>query len=195
MFLLKEAYDSSSRKDEGLYAWDEAEWVKSHKEGSNIKDITYRRIYQWVNALLYPDRHFNSCGKAKWGDTFDKIAIVNVKKTNGVYPSDDKDLKNNIDRNGDKLLKQIKMINPDVIVCGYTCWLLDKALNKAGKKTVRAKKNSLRFYRTADLCDKEIIVIDFWHPAYRKKDEWLYQSLQESYNLRKSVEIISELNG
>lgn len=77
------------------------------------------------------------------------------------------------------------MINPDVIVCGNTCWLLDSALETAGEEPVRKTKNDWWKYTTKSLSEnneKEVTVIDFWHPACMREDKEIYEKLIESYN-------------
>lgn len=190
LFVLKEAYDKTDKKESGLYAWDETEWIKEQIRSKSIKiGKTWQRVYQWTHAILNDDEKMPTPG---WDeDTFGKIAVINVKKTNGEPSSVDGELLAHAKRHSEHLIRQIRLINPDVIVCGYTCWLLDAVLSSSGNKTIKNRKNDLLWYKTKSLTDKEITVIDFWHPACRKKGEKLYGELLKSYRASVNGEIRS----
>ena len=186
LFILKEAYDKTEKNKDGLYAWDEPDWLMRRLNDSEKNlGVTWRRIYQWTKAISdaydKKDASFEAVeriGNAK--DIFKRIAVINVKKMNGESSSAAGDLRKHAIRHSKELLKQIKMINPTVIVCGYTCWLLDVALNEQGKRIVRQKKNDNLWYKTKELTGKEVAVIDFWHPACRGEDKTLYEELKKS---------------
>lgn len=184
LFILKEAYDKTEKNKDGLYAWDEPDWLMRRlNDGEKNLGVTWRRIYQWTKAIsdMYDkkDASFEAVeriGNAK--DIFKRIAVINVKKTNGESMSNNRVLKKHAKRHSEELLKQIKMINPTIIVCGYTCWLLDIALGKQGKRIVRKKRNCELWYKTKELTGREVTVIDFWHPACRMEDKTLYEEMK-----------------
>lgn len=184
LFVLKEAYDKSAHNDAGLYAWDESEWVLK-QNGRIGKSKTWRRVYQWTKAIL-EQKSYSEIDDPRWDDgTLDKIAAINIKKTNGKLRSVGEELREHAKRHSKELLAQIKMINPDVIVCGYTCWLLDSALETVSEEPVRTIKNDRWKYKTKSLSknnEKEVTVIDFWHPACMGEDKEIYEKLIESYN-------------
>lgn len=188
LFVLKEAYDKTDKKEGGLYVWDEPEWIKEQIKTQNSRmGKTWQRIYQWTHAILNGDEETPT---PVWDeDTFGKIAVIDVKKTNGESKSVYGELLAHAKRHSEHLIRQIRLINPDVIVCGYTCWLLDVALSLSGNEPIKNRKNDLLWYKTKFFTDKEITVIDFWHPACRKKDETLYGELLKSYRASVNDEI------
>ena len=74
-------------------------------------------------------------------------------------------------RHAEQLIEQIEIINPDVIICGGTCWLLDIALQECNKPIVRAEKNESLNYTTNAFNNRTITVVDFWHPAWWKRTD------------------------
>lgn len=199
LFILKEAYDSSEKQKEGLNVWDEIEWISRQTGKINSKNKTFRRIYQWVKAIL-EQKIYSEVSEPNWNDgTLDKIAVINIKKTNGKSRSDFNDLREHAERHGKELLIQIELINPDVIVCGNTCWLLDIVLENVSGEMIRKTKNDLWKYKTKSLFKnnkKEVTVIDFWHPSCIKNEECLYKKLVKSYNasISDEPEYIDEKN-
>ena len=57
-----------------------------------------------------------------------QIAVVNVKKSNRLKESDDEDLKTYVKRDRKLLKKELEIINPDIIVYGYTFGMLKTVL-------------------------------------------------------------------
>ena len=190
LFVLKEAYDKTDKKENGLYVWDEPEWLAEQIRTKSVRmGKTWRRVYQWTHAILKWNAEMST---PRWDeDTFGKIAVINVKKTNGESSSVDGELLTHAKRHSDRLIRQIRLINPDVIVYGYTCWLVDAALSMSKNETIRGRKNDLLWYKTESFTDKEITVIDFWHPACREKDEKLYGDLLKSYRASVNGEVES----
>ncbi|MDD7456880.1 MAG: hypothetical protein PUK83_00380 [Clostridia bacterium] len=199
LFVLKEAYDSSEKQKVGLNAWDEMEWISKKTGIINGKNTTWRRIYQWTKAIL-EGKNYSELPKPNWDDgTLDKIAVINIKKFNGESRSENQNLIDHAERHSKELLRQIELINPDVIVCGYTCWLLDIVLGKENREIIRKTKSDLLKYKTRSLFKdnkKEVIVIDFWHPACIKEENSLYENLVESYksSIREEDECSEEEN-
>lgn len=83
-------------------------------------------------------------------------AIVNIKKSSGKSSSEYDDIITYAKEDSSLLEKQVLLINPDIILCGYTFepfktfW--KKPLNKVGNTGFIFKSEGLT-------------VIDFWHPS------------------------------
>lgn len=67
------------------------------------------------------DRYkIRSYKKEELTDTFKKIACINVKKTKGDTSSDMKEIKKYAIKYKDLLKKEIKALDPDILILGYT---------------------------------------------------------------------------
>ena len=135
LFILKEAYDSTPRNNNGVYVWDELKWAQFNIE--KISNPTWRRIFQWSNLIL------NKCGQEQLCDQIkkeliQKIAVINIKKVNGEKNSKDNELKNIVTKKPENIISQIEYFKPTIIICGHTGWLLDIALNSELRKVKNA---------------------------------------------------------
>ena len=91
-------------------------------------------------------------------------AIVNIKKSAGVSTSDKKDLIAWAEKDRDFLNKQIELINPEIILCGYTCDILFKNIfQERNYKNLYVSHYCLKY--------RGMTIIDFWHPARKKGRE------------------------
>lgn len=132
LFLLKEAYNR-----DGDYSWDEAAWVAGERciENSNEcpfckgeetstvdgrkiclcnhrpKGNTFNPLREWAQLI---------CGDSIDGDVLLQTALLNVKKSGGQSSSSSSELIYNAWNRGALLLEQIKLLEPDYIVCGGT---------------------------------------------------------------------------
>ena len=70
------------------------------------------------------------------------------------------------------------MINPTVIVCGYTMDLLEKIL---GVKIKKQRNRNLYYY--TEINGKRIIILDYYHPASQYPDIMNYYALVNIYHL------------
>jgi hypothetical protein len=174
LFILKEAYDSTPRKNNGLYVWDELKWAQSNIKKMN--NPTWRRIFLWSNLILNKCRKEKLCDKTK-EEIIQKIAVINIKKVNGEKNSKDKALKGIVLKTADNILKQIKYFKPTIIICGHTGWLLDIALNNELRKV----KNTEWIYQW-NFNGQQARIVDFWHPSCIKSDKELLSKLDASLN-------------
>jgi len=105
-------------------------------------------------------------------DILQNIALINIRKLPGEARSKDKEIENAYIAHKLLLLKQIEIINPDVIIGGGTIKHLytDLQLSKANKKTMTKFeniKNHPKAYFTAD----NKIIIETCHPAAKINQE------------------------
>jgi len=151
LFLLKEAYD-----DKGIDRdWDLPELVREY--GTQLPR-TWPKVAQWAEVLhKYKDgesipfeRERDS--KAALG----RIAVVNVKKSDGSKTSSDQDLAAHIARDSDLLFQQVAILAPDCVVCGSTWHLLSAVAPWSSYEPVFDRT----VWRVGD-----IHYFDMWHPA------------------------------
>jgi hypothetical protein len=171
LFILKEAHslpDGSSI----------SELIKT-KEPSRI----WKRVIEWtygitntskVEIAKYSSDKLDYNANNKW---LNKIAILNIKKSNGKTRSSNDELEEYARYDKNEIKKQIEIINPDIIVCGYTGEYLKLICD--GK--VMEVQNKDNWYYFADLCGKTIIILDYYHPASQVKIQLNYYTITNIY--------------
>ena len=174
LFLLKEAYH-------GTGDWD---LIKEHlltKENIG-KHITWKRISQWTRGLLHTSSTYlcpfaDEAAMHRFGnEQLRQIAVVNVKKSNGVNGSEQDMLLQYAAYDRVELRREIELIDPTVIVCGYTMSSLDLIMGYNIKK----QKNQ-NFYYFIRLNNHDVIVLDYYHPSNHYPDILNYYGLMGIY--------------
>lgn len=179
LFLLKEAYDK-----EGNGGWDlAAEHNRNTGDPEALqKHTTWPNISRWAYGIfstspdtlaLYREDPVFSKKKNRY---LQKIAVINVKKSGGKTVSQSRNLKEYASADREELLKQIEMIDPTVIICGYTFSLLKIITESRGEM----EECGTWLYKLK-LQGKEIFVIDYYHPACRRSKKKLFAKLVEVY--------------
>ena len=154
VFLLKETY----------YDFYKIRGTTHYGQGNG--STFWRRMRMWTYII---DEHLKG-NKPNFKDTYnikeeinDSIGYVNLKKfaerdpSTNEWASDDKDLLERVINDKDYLLKQIKLLNPNIILCCGTfkyCEILFKNITKISNKFYKADG----FY-----------LIEFGHPSQRNK--------------------------
>ena len=190
LFVLKEAYATENTAD----LINEADWLSGNHEGA-IKSQTFKRIAMWT-GITFGDEKIEQT--YKWDDLiFRKIALINIKKYDGKRRSDNKNLEEHATDYAEKIIKQIELINPTIIICGYTRWLLDIALKKCGKPTIKEgeQKSQYTYQTTKSFNNETVTVIDFWHPSCRKNNDFLNKALSKSLNFEDCLTSHTEKGG
>ena len=110
---------------------------------------------------------------------------MNVKKTDTQSSvSDMEDIKRFAFRDREFLLRQMKAIDPTVIVCGYTVSFLNIILHNTedrGIKDYAAPNENWYYFATID--EKKIPVLDYYHPSNHYPDLLNYYGLMHIYQL------------
>lgn len=151
------------------------------EEGYNlVKDLCenepwnlWKRVAVWTQAIhnavtgecAYNERNI----KGNSYDVVRKIAVVNVKKSDGLAESTEEDLLQYVADDKDLLKKELEIINPDVIVCGYTFGMLKTVLG-----------DELDYENTSDTMYgfwKDKLIIDYYHPACHYPNRVNYYAL------------------
>lgn len=175
LFLLKEAYG-------GKYDWD---LIKGHLLKSYSIDKTWERISQWARGILNTDvenispyiandpeiRNFGN-------EQLKKIAVINIKKSRGTSSSNYDNIRAYAEFDKVRLLRQIELCDPTVIICGYT----SSELEIITETQIRKSHNDNLFYHMS-LNGHDVLVLDFWHPANHYPDIMNYYALMGIYQL------------
>jgi len=181
LFLLKEAYHDDEKykertqSNEYRLAEDLCHYGPWHSIWNRVAEWTYG-ILNTTKDDIFPYK------KLSWeqaNDCLKKIAVMNIKKSRGVSASNDKDLKKYAIDDAAEILAELEIINPDIIVCGYSMGYLIEALNKQKENnpsliTIDKKGNYSENYHYRW---KDRIVLDYYHPAAQ------YPALMSYYGL------------
>jgi len=176
LFLLKEAYG-------GIKSWNLINDCILSNTDKQI-DNTWKRVTQWTYGIMNtteataPFFDEDSIPKNFANNYLQNIAVVNVKKIAGEPTSDWGKLEEAVDNDKDFLKKEIELIAPTVIVCGYTIKFFEKIFDIKIKKS----KNKNLYY-LAEINGKTVIVIDYYHPGNRYPDIMNYYAITNIYRL------------
>ena len=77
---------------------------------------TYRRVVQISSAILEKNWDSMSDAKQKFPVIIPQIAVININKTGGTSKSKHKEILAYYNQNKQLLMRQIKAINPDIII-------------------------------------------------------------------------------
>lgn len=133
----------------------------------------WQRVAVWTqaiqNAFLGEKAYNEETIKKNAHTAVKQIAVVNVKKSDGTAESNWEDLEKYLQEDKAELKKGLEIINPDVIVCGYTFGMLKEVLGD--ELDVQYTSDTMYgFWR-----DK--LIIDYYHPACRYPNRVNYYAL------------------
>lgn len=137
-------------------------WIKVAEWAYAIKETNKEKI---ANYNEYCERYGE---REKQNEIIRQISVVNLKKSAGKPTSDNDDLATYLNKDKTKLLEQISIIDPQIIVCGSTFKFFKEIV---GADSL-SERNDNWFYFW-----KDKIVIDFYHPANQ------YPKLMNFYSL------------
>lgn len=134
----------------------------------------WQRVGVWTQAIqnayigkkVYNDAEI----KNHLHEAVKQIAVVNIKKSDGMAESDNDDLQRYALEDNVELKKELELINPDIIVCGYTFGMLKEILNQEEVDFCDTSDTMYGFWR-----DK--LVIDYYHPACHYPNRINYYAL------------------
>ena len=180
LFLLKEAYG-------GNKSWSLTKSLRN-KDDDPIKERVWQRVVQWTYAIVNTDSQsickfdLNDIDEHFY-DYLDNIAIVNVKKSNGKPKSDMKEILAYSKNDTELLAEEIRLIEPDIIVCCYTFEALQNVFNlNSIENSCNYRDDDNWFYITNEISNKNQIILNFYHPSYYSvKDLLLYYSVAGIY--------------
>jgi len=163
LFIAKESNDDTQAE------WDYREWWS--------KEIKYRfvhRISEWAYGFLNNFPNLETIDYEKQLEAIQSIAFMNIKKIGGGSISDYDDIRKHLIRDKDFLLREIEIIDPDIIV-GSLTWsdLWDTLLDEDKQKIMI---NGIEVFRW-----KTMKVIDYYHPSNQYPRSMNYALLKSIY--------------
>lgn len=158
LFILKEAYG-------GEGDWSLSEEVKKNAPWSAV----WNRIVEWtygislttVNTIARYEPSKISLEKPNpW---LNQIAVLNIKKSGGKSQSYYGEIAAYADYDSAEIIRQIEIINPDIIVCGATFGDVNRIM---GNPCQKGECDNWYYYSDA-IGNRERLFIDYYHPANR----------------------------
>ena len=155
--------------------------ARTQEEGYNlVKDLNkykpwklWQRVAIWTQAIQCS--FTGECPydadkiQMKSHEAVRQIAVVNVKKSNGLAQSEGEDLWQYVHQDKDLLKRELELVNSDIILCGYTFGMLREVLG-----------DELEMNGTADTMYafwKDKLIIDYYHPACHYPNRVNYYAL------------------
>ena len=122
----------------------------------------WRVLGQWAYGLQAASGSWPEFGVADehHKEAFHGTAIINLKKTPGGESSDGRQILEGAREFAPLLLEQLKLIQPDVVICGGRGETLQIAQEALGKDACRGW-------------------LDFYHPSCRRSHAFLYEKLRD----------------
>jgi hypothetical protein len=164
LVLLKEAYGGDQ--------WDHADGIRKDKGlmkvGGSANPAVQYRAAEWLLAIssslsgapfdveLERTYDFKNCRSVMM-----RSAWVNIKKAEGIAYSNAKDLDAVIERDGKFLARQIKLLEPTIVLCGGTFELVMKHLFTTA---VKMPKTNFTFLSGS------VKILNYRHPARASRD-------------------------
>lgn len=173
LFVLKEAH--SQQEGANITKWLSYRKPKDYKIWKRVVEWTYGITNTTINEIpKFSTDIFDYSDNNIW---LNGIAMLNIKKSNGKKRSSPKELKEYAKYDKKEIIKQIELINPKIIICGNTGWLLDLIFDGQIKKGV----NSEDWYYFAELFGERRIILDYYHPANQKGKQFNYEKITSIY--------------
>lgn len=178
-YFLKEAYTS----DEDGYHLTESLHKADHPW------TMWRKIAIWTQAI-YQAFSGNFCEydeellRSREKETIDRIAVVNVKKSNGENGSDYEDLKAYAEEDKAELKQELEIIRPDIIVCGNNLSLLKIVLGEELQNEYT--------WDTMFAWWNDTLVIDYYHPAVHYPNRVNYYALMSICDVARKARKIAK---
>jgi len=167
MCLFKEAH--------GGGRWNHAEAILGDngllRVGGTANQAMHNRTVEWLYAIesvflgnrpdIEGDRSQNYKNAR---ETMLRSAWVNIKKAEGIAYSNSGDLHSVAKRDADYLRRQLALLDPKVVLCGYTFGVVREVLFPDAKKIAETEFS----YRTTN----GRIIIDYYHPGRKSRESY-----------------------
>lgn len=157
LFILKEAYSDPTDPED----FDLCELIRDKWQGP--KHPIWWNLSYWaygihnsnhLQTIRKPEKN-NEKERALIKESLLSSAVLNIKKSSGNTQSNPDDLKHYVLNDGEFIKREIELINPSIIICGYVWEYLDHLWPNANQVYDLV-------YR-----DGKTFIVDFWHPANR----------------------------
>lgn len=173
LFLLKEAYGGSSN-------WSLVDdYLKTDRKIEGL----WKTVSLWAKGLLNTTKdniekfnpHDDELNNFN-NDYLKHIAVVNVKKSKGQRWSKNENILEYAEHDRDLLIRQLKICDPTIIICGFTI----QPLNKIIGYNIKEKDNTNLYYHI-ELNGHDVLVLDYWHPSNQFPNIMNYYGLVSIY--------------
>lgn len=141
---------------------------------------TWDNIARWTEAILdldteKPWSYWENDNEARRKKILKMICAVNIKKTSGGYTSYADEIYQAAMDNSDILQKQLRLYNPDIIICCGTENAFVEACYKNQELDWKMTSRGIWYF-----VDNNTVVISFAHPEARVKDCFLHYALVDA---------------
>jgi hypothetical protein len=144
--------------------------------------VTWRQAGAWAYGIAYGFNTYNQLKKdifvAKGLQT---LAMTNLKKTGGKGSSNMRLIAKFAIRDSSIWREELRIMNPDLIICGGTYGLVVKVLGLACNLLL-AEGSEKYYYSFLELDGKKAVILSFWHPNARRKREDNMRTLELCVN-------------
>ena len=159
LYVLKEAYGDG---------WDNSTLASWINDGGCLEHKIWRRLARWTYGIYNTD--INSQAKFKKDISYDeamtylkRIAVLNIKKSKGKSYSKYEEINTYGKFDKIEIKKEIELINPDIIVCGYTFYTLYNYVFEFENDLENIRNDNWHYY--LNVLNKQRLFIDYYHPA------------------------------
>jgi hypothetical protein len=175
LFVLKEtnktneAWDSRKRLNEGMM----------YSSGKPITS-TWDNIYCWSKILLSEVGN-NFCRAPRDAyqrmEIFQRIATMNLKKEPGGTRSKYDEIRNIAIEDSDFIKKQIELYSPHIIICCGKNLIYNRINALFQGNELNYKNQNFRMKHINISAAYQTLLIDYYHPASSKKNEFHHRSM------------------
>lgn len=159
LYVLKEAYGNG---------WDDTTLAKWIDSGECLKYKIWRRIPRWTYGIFNTDAKTQARFRKELDYTeslsyLKKIAILNIKKSDGKPRSKYEEITKYGKHDKDEIIKEIELIDPDIIICGNVFSLLYNSVFEFDTDFEEIRNDNWYYY--LNVLGRERLFIDYYHPA------------------------------
>ena len=160
LFVLKEAHDKKAISD-----WSLPDDLRERKPLERM----WKRVCEWVYAIRYTTaEHIEAYPMLTDAENtllIKSIAVMNIKKSNGKSSSNPEEISAYADADKEEIIREIELIDPDIIVCGSTFHDVNRIVNRITDNQIEASEKAGSFAYSKILGGRERLFINFYHPA------------------------------
>lgn len=171
MFLLKEVNDPGHDK-----TWTLPGFLRGQVEkGIEGQYRMWREVGTWVHGLRsgFPKFKDAQAGRV---EGLRAIAVTNLKKSGGGGQADMEKVEEVAKRDRELWEEEIRIMDPDLIVCGNTYWIIEDILN-FGPPPIPGTCGAR--HAIANVGGRDRVFLETYHPAARTKSAAMYAFFKE----------------
>ncbi|MCW2119931.1 hypothetical protein [Flavobacterium sp. 7A] len=191
LWILKEANVSAKDKETDIDVCDgfRNDW---HKKNA-LSVPTFRKMIYATFGILNPNVEWENIPYANQEayEVVKQIAYININKYPADSSSNDWEIKKAYNEGKDELLKQIKELNPNIIIFGNTLKYFEVKdlaeinwdILETEKKYADSNTHNTAFY----IISSDKLIINAYHPSYPKiSDKTYWKEIRNAFNFWKS---------